>query len=91
VDTDSESCKHLENQTVAGELVLCFRENAFIKQGNGTLGGGVFYAGRLAVIKGSGLVNSSGDACCRPTAINFEQKDWNCVSPAGVLCLVSGE
>jgi hypothetical protein len=35
-----------------------FPENVFIKHGNGILGGSLFYAGRLAVIKGSGLVNS---------------------------------
>jgi hypothetical protein len=39
-DMKTESCKHLENQTVAWELRHGFRDNAFMKSSNGTLGGG---------------------------------------------------
>jgi hypothetical protein len=52
------SCKHLENQTVAWELRRGFRDNAFMKNRNGNLGGGDLYSGRVAVIKGSSFVNS---------------------------------
>jgi hypothetical protein len=40
MDTETESCKHLENQTIAWELTHGFRGNAFMKSSNGTLGGG---------------------------------------------------
>jgi hypothetical protein len=42
-DMETESCKHLENQTVAWELIHGAEENAFIKNINGTLGGSVLY------------------------------------------------
>jgi hypothetical protein len=42
MDTETESCKHLENQTVAWELTYGFRGNAFMK--NKTLGGGDLYS-----------------------------------------------
>jgi hypothetical protein len=50
--------QHLENQTVAWELIRCFVYNVFVKYSNGTLAGGDFYSGREEVIKGSGFVNS---------------------------------
>jgi hypothetical protein len=40
MDTETESCKHLEKQTVAWKLRHGFRGNAFMKKSNGTLGGG---------------------------------------------------
>jgi hypothetical protein len=40
MDTETESCKHLENQIVVSELTHGFRDNAFMKSSNGTLGGG---------------------------------------------------
>jgi predicted nucleic acid-binding Zn ribbon protein len=40
------------------ELIHGFRDNAFVKHSSGTVRRGVFDAGRLAVIKGSGFVNS---------------------------------
>jgi hypothetical protein len=39
MDTEIESCKHLENQTIAWELKHGFRDNALIKNSNGTLEG----------------------------------------------------
>jgi hypothetical protein len=50
VDTDTGSYKHFEHQMVAGELIFGFRENAFMKHSNGTLGGSDFYQGRVAVL-----------------------------------------
>jgi hypothetical protein len=44
MDMENESCKHLENQTVAWELKYGFRENAFMQNINGTLGGGDVYS-----------------------------------------------
>jgi hypothetical protein len=43
VDTETESCTHLENKTVAWELKYGFRDNAFMKNRNGTLGDGDLY------------------------------------------------
>jgi hypothetical protein len=40
MDTETESCKHLENQTVAWEWRDSFWDNAIMKNSNGTLGGG---------------------------------------------------
>jgi hypothetical protein len=40
MDTETESCKHLGNQTVAWELTHGFRDNVFMKNSNGTLGDG---------------------------------------------------
>jgi hypothetical protein len=40
MDVDTGSCKHLENQTGAWELKHGFRDNAFLKNSNGTLRGG---------------------------------------------------
>jgi hypothetical protein len=39
------------------ELIHGFRDNAFMKHSNGSLGAGDLYQGRVAVIKGSGFVN----------------------------------
>jgi hypothetical protein len=39
MDAETENCKHLENQPVAWGLKCGFRDNAFIKNNNGTLGG----------------------------------------------------
>jgi hypothetical protein len=39
MDTETESCKHLENQAFAWEVRRGFRDNAFMKNSNGTLGG----------------------------------------------------
>jgi hypothetical protein len=44
MDTETESCKHLENQIVARELTRGFRENAFMNNSNGTLRGGDLYS-----------------------------------------------
>jgi hypothetical protein len=41
---ETESCKHLENQTVAWELIYDFLDNAFMKNSSGTLRGGDFYS-----------------------------------------------
>jgi hypothetical protein len=57
--TKTESCKHLENQTVAWEVTYGFRDNAFVKNSNGILGGGDLYSGRVEVIKWSSFVNSN--------------------------------
>jgi hypothetical protein len=35
------------------ELIHGFRDNAFMKHNNGTLGGGDFYQGLVAVMKGT--------------------------------------
>jgi hypothetical protein len=44
-DTETESCKHLENQIFALEIRHGFRDNAFMKNNNGrTLGGGDLYS-----------------------------------------------
>jgi hypothetical protein len=43
MDTETENCKHLENQTVAWEVKHGFRDIAFMKNSNGTLGGGGLY------------------------------------------------
>jgi hypothetical protein len=56
--TKTESCKHLEKETGAWELRHDFRDNAFIKNCNGSSEGGNHYLGRVAVIKGSEFVNS---------------------------------
>jgi hypothetical protein len=53
MDTETESYKYVENETVAWELTGGFRDKAFMKNMNGTLGNGDFYSGRMAVIKGS--------------------------------------
>jgi hypothetical protein len=53
MDTETESCKHLENLTVIWELTHGFRSNAFMKKSNGTLGGGDFSQGRVAFKTGS--------------------------------------
>jgi hypothetical protein len=37
---DIQRCKHLDHQTVSWELRHGFRDNAFMKNSNGTLGGG---------------------------------------------------
>jgi hypothetical protein len=50
MDMETESCKHLENQTVAWELTYGFRDNAFMKNSTGTLGGSDFYPGCVALI-----------------------------------------
>jgi hypothetical protein len=42
VDTDSEGCKHLGNETVAWELIRPFRHTAF-KEETGALEGGDLY------------------------------------------------
>jgi hypothetical protein len=44
MDMKTESCKHLENQTVAWELTPGFRHNAFMKNNDGTFGGGDLYS-----------------------------------------------
>jgi hypothetical protein len=44
MDAETEICKHLENQTVARELKHGFRDNAFMKNRNGNLGGGDLYS-----------------------------------------------
>jgi hypothetical protein len=40
MNTETESCKHLENQTVAWELKHGFQDKAFMKNSTGTRGGG---------------------------------------------------
>jgi hypothetical protein len=57
MDTETESCKHLENQTIPWELTHGFRDNAFMKNSNGTLGGSDVYPGCVIVIIGSTSVN----------------------------------
>jgi hypothetical protein len=39
-DTETENCKHLENQTVAREFKYGFRDNATMKNSNKNLAGG---------------------------------------------------
>jgi hypothetical protein len=43
-DTKTESCKHLDTQTVAWELRHGVRDNAFMKNSNENLGGGDRYS-----------------------------------------------
>jgi hypothetical protein len=40
MDMETESCKHLENQPVAWELKHGFRDNSFMNNSNGIIGGG---------------------------------------------------
>jgi hypothetical protein len=61
MDMETESCEHLENQTVACDISHGFRDNAFMKNRNGTLGGGDLYSGRVEVMKGSEFVNSDSN------------------------------
>jgi hypothetical protein len=45
MDTETESCKQLEeNYTVALEWIQGFRDNAFLKNSNGTLGWSDLYS-----------------------------------------------
>jgi hypothetical protein len=39
-DMETEGCKHLENQIIAWELTHGFQDNAFMRNSNGSLGGG---------------------------------------------------
>jgi hypothetical protein len=43
-NTETESCKDLEYQTFALEVRHGFRDNAFMKNSNGTLGDGDLYS-----------------------------------------------
>jgi hypothetical protein len=58
MDTGTEICKHLDNQTVAWERIHGFRDNPLMKCSNEILGGCDLYSGRVSVIKGSAFVNS---------------------------------